>query len=61
MVAVPEIQSEALKWQRRINMVSQQGLPSAPITELARTDLMRLMQGGSPYSEDEITTMVYGA
>lgn len=60
-MAVAELQSEAIKWQRRINMIQGAGLNAAPITELARTDLMRLVQGGSPYSEEEITTMVYGA
>jgi hypothetical protein len=61
MVAMPELQSESLKWQRRINLISQSGLNAQPITELARTDLMRLAQGGTPYSEDQVTAMVYGA
>jgi len=61
MVAMPELQSEALKWQRRINMIQGAGLPGGPIQELARTDLMRLAQGGTPFSESQVTTMVYGA
>lgn len=60
-MAVPELQSEALKWQRRINMIQGAGLNPAPIQELARTDLTRLVQGGAPLGETEITSMVYGA
>src|SRR5215469_4809827 len=61
MPSVPELQSEAQKWQRRISMVGSAGLNTGPITELARTDLTRVMQGGTPYAEDQITAMVYGA
>src|SRR6516225_5070513 len=60
-MALPEIQTEAVKWQRRLSMLSGAGLPTAPALQLARTDLSRLAQGGSPLPEDQIISMVHSA
>lgn len=61
MPNVPELQSEAVKWQRRLSMLSSAGLPIAPAQELAKTDLQRIIQGGSPLAEPQIVSMVHSA
>lgn len=42
-------------------MVSNAGLNPGPVTELARTDLSRIAQGGSTLPENEIISMVHSA
>lgn len=61
MPSLPEIQSEAIKWQKRIGLISSQGLNPSPITELAKTDLSRIAQGGSPYPEQQYISMIHSA
>lgn len=61
MPILPEIQSEALKWQRRLAQLNGAGINPAPALELARTDLARIAQGGSALPEDQVVSMVYSA
>lgn len=61
MPSLPELQTEALKWQRRIGLLSNAGVNPAPVQELAKTDLQRIIQGGTPLPEDQIVSMVTAA
>lgn len=61
MPNLPELQSEAVKWQRRLSLLASKGVNTAPAQELAKTDLQRLIQGGSPLAENQIVSMVTSA
>lgn len=60
-MALPELQSEAVKWQRRLAALHNAGVNPAPALELARTDMSRIAQGGSALPEDQVVSMVYDA